>query len=73
MEPLVREVCSMLADALEVSSVSPDDDYRTLPLWGSLSAFMLKVVISRKYMREMSLKQLGSYSSARDLAQALAV
>ena len=63
----------MLADALEVPSVAPDDDYRTLPLWGSLTAFMLKISIAHKYMREMSLRQLGAFSSARALAQALAV
>ena len=58
---------AMLADVLEVASVSPEEDYRRAPLWGSLTAFSLKVTLQQKYGRALSLSELDSCSSAAEL------
>ncbi len=73
MEKLEREICAIVADALEAGTVSPEDDYRSFPLWGSLSAFMLKLAIKRRYSRDFTIKRLGEFSNVRELAGALAV
>ena len=38
-----REFLSCLAEILEEDSISPGDDYRETPMWGSLTAFALKL------------------------------
>lgn len=73
MEKLEREVCAIVADALEIESISPEDDYRAYPLWGSLTAFMMKLAIARRYSREFTIKRLGEFASVRELAGALAI
>ena len=62
-----REFLSCLADILEVDAVSASDDYRETPLWGSLTAFALKLELQRRYGADLSLADLGDFASAGDL------
>ena len=58
------EFCAVLADVLEVASIAPEDDYRTTPLWGSLTCFALKVTIAQRFGVDIPLKELNSFDSA---------
>ena len=62
-----REFLSCLAEILEEDSISPGDDYRETPMWGSLTAFALKLDMQRRYGADLSLAELGEFASAGDL------
>lgn len=62
-----REFLSCLAEILEVDSISRDDDYRQTPMWGSLTAFAMKLDIQRRYGADLSLAELGEFATAGDL------
>ena len=61
------EFLGVLAGVLEVASVSPADDYRKTPLWGSLTAFALKVTLAQRYGRDFSMEELKSFASVGEL------
>lgn len=62
-----RDFLSCLAEILEVDSISRDDDYRQTPMWGSLTAFAMKLDIQRRYGADLSLAELGEFATAGDL------
>ena len=62
-----REFLALLADVLEEESVAPGDDFRNTRLWGSLTAFALKVSIAQKYARDLELREICACSSASEL------
>ena len=49
-----QEFLDRVAGALEVPSVSPDTDFRTGPLWDSLTAFALRVMIQQRFGKTLS-------------------
>ncbi|MBR4894041.1 MAG: hypothetical protein IKZ36_02445 [Kiritimatiellae bacterium] len=55
MEKDRLEFYAVLADVLEVASIAPEDDYRTTPLWGSLTCFALKVTIAQRFGKDILL------------------
>ncbi len=67
------DLCALVADVCEVESFQPTDDYRCAPLWGSLTAFALKVTIKRRFALDLSLRELDSFSTIQALAQRLGV
>ena len=69
MEKDRSEFYAVLADVLEVASIAPEDDYRTTPLWGSLTCFALKVTIAQRFGKDILLKDLDSFASASALAE----
>ena len=69
MEKDRSEFYAVLADVLEVASIAPEDDYRTTPLWGSLTCFALKVTIAQRFGKDILLKDFDSFASARALAE----
>jgi len=62
-----RDFLSCLAEILEVDSISRDDDYRQTPMWGSLTAFAMKLDIQRRYGADLSLAEIGEFATAGDL------
>ena len=62
-----RDFLALLADVLEEASVAPGDDFRNARLWGSLTAFALKVSIAQKYARDLELREICACSSASEL------
>lgn len=62
-----RDFLSCLAEILEEDSISRDDDYRETPMWGSLTAFAMKLDMQRRYGADISLAELGEFASAGDL------
>jgi hypothetical protein len=69
MDEKQNEFLSRLADVLEVDSITPQDDYRQTPLWGSLTCFALKVTIMQHYGRDILLKELDSFSDVKALME----
>ena len=69
MDEKQNEFLSRLADVLEVDSITPQDDYRMTPLWGSLTCFALKVTIMQHYGLDIPLKELDSFSDANALME----
>ena len=66
-EERVQEFLAGLADVLEVPSIGPGDDYRQTPLWGSLTAFALKVMLQQRFGCALTLKELDAQPTAGDL------
>jgi len=60
---------AMLADVLEVPAIAPGDDYRTTHLWGSLTAFALKVTVSQRYGRDLTLGEICGFPNAGELME----
>lgn len=69
MDEKQKEFLSRLAGVLEVDSISPADDYRLTPLWGSLTCFALKVTIMQHYGRDVPLKDLDSFADVKTLME----
>ncbi len=67
MEQKEKDFLSVLADVLEVPGISPQDDYRSTFLWGSLTCFSLKVTLSQRYGVDLSLKELDSFTDVQSL------
>ncbi len=67
------ELCALVADVCEVASLTLEDDYRETPLWGSLTAFALKVALKQRGGIEVSFRDLNNYTSVGDLARAVGV
>jgi len=61
------EFLAMLADVLEVPSIAPEDDYRRMHLWGSLTAFALKVTVAQRYGRDLKLGEICEFPNAGEL------
>ena len=64
----LAEFMSAIADVLETPGIAPGDDYRHTRLWGSLTAFAMKVMISQRFGRDISLKELDGFETAAALA-----
>ncbi len=56
-----------LAGVLEVASIGAGEDFHAVPLWGSLTAFALKVMLSQRYAAALTLKEIDSCASAGEL------
>ena len=62
-----------VAGILEVPSVGPDTDFRAGPLWDSLTAFALRVMISQKCGRTLSGADIDACRTVADLMAAAGV
>ena len=54
MTKVEQEFLERVAGILEVPSVAPETDFRAGPLWDSLTAFALRVMIHQRFGRELS-------------------
>lgn len=62
-----------VAGILEVPSVAPGTDFRAGPLWDSLTAFALRVMISQKCGRDLSAADIAACRTVADLMAAAGV
>lgn len=69
MDAFLRNV----ADVLEVPSVKPEDDFRAVPMWGSLTGFALVVMCEQKYGRRLTAADFATLKTVGDLARAVGV
>ncbi len=61
------EFLAALADVLEIPSIASADDFHAAPLWGSLTAFALKVMLSQRFGKTLSLRDIDACATAGDL------
>ena len=73
MTSTAQEFLDRVAGALEVPSVTPDTDFRAGPLWDSLTAFALRVMIQQRFGKQLSAKDLASCKTVADLMDAAGV
>lgn len=69
MESEVQTFLERLAETLEVSSVSLDDDFRSVPMWSSLVGFAVMVMFELEYEKPLSVTDLKQAATVRDLAK----
>ena len=58
-----------IAETLEVPTVKPEDDFRTVPMWSSLVGFSVLVMIEQRYNRALALADLEGAKTVADLAR----
>ena len=73
MTKVAQEFLDRAAGILEVPSVSPDTDFRTGPLWDSLTAFALRVMIQQRFGKTLSAAELEKCKTVADLMTAAGV
>lgn len=57
-----------VAEVLEVPEIGADDEFRSVPMWGSLMGFGLIVMIGQKYARKVSAADILAARTVADLA-----
>ena len=57
-----------VADVLEVHEVKPEDAFRAVPLWGSLTGFALAVMLEQRYGRPVAAGDFAHLETVADLA-----
>ena len=73
MTNIAQEFLDRVAGALEVPAVSPDTDFRAGPLWDSLTAFALRVMIQQRFGKALSAAELEKCKTVADLMAAAGV
>ena len=73
MTKVEQEFLERAAGILEVPSVAPETDFRAGPLWDSLTAFALRVMIHQRFGRELSAADLEMCRTVADLMAAAGV
>ena len=68
-----QEFLDRTAGILEVPSVTPETDFRAGPLWDSLTAFALRVMIDQRYGKRLSGADIESCRTVADLMDAAGV
>ena len=62
-----------VAAVLEVSSVTPDTDFRTVEGWCSLMAFGLLVMLEQQYGKTLAVEDFQTLRTVADLASAAGI
>lgn len=68
-----QEFLERTAGILEVPSVTPDTDFRAGPLWDSLTAFALRVMIEQRCGKRLSGADIEACKTVSDLMKAAGV
>ena len=68
-----QEFLDRAAGLLEVPSVTPETDFRAGPLWDSLTAFALRVMIDQRCGRRLSGADIEACRTVADLMKAAGV
>lgn len=64
----MKEFLERVAEVLEVPEIGADDDFRSVPMWGSLLGFGLMVMIGQRYGRRVSAADMAASRTVADLA-----
>ena len=65
----MQEFLDRVAEVLEVPAIGAADDFRSVPMWGSLMGFGLIVMIGQKYGRKVAAADIASARTVADLAR----
>lgn len=69
----MQEFLEKVAEVLEVPAVQPGDDFRAVPMWGSLTGFALVVMIEQRYGKRLTAADFAPLRTVADLASAAGV
>lgn len=69
----MREFLEETAEILETDVPGPDFELRSAPMWGSMAAFALCLLVERLRGRPMTAAELKTCRTAGDLAAAAGV
>ena len=64
----MQEFLDRVAEVLEVPEIGADDEFRSVPMWGSLMGFGLIVMIGQKYGRRVAAADIIAARTVADLA-----
>lgn len=70
---MIQSFLVRLAEVLEVPSISLEDDFRTVPLWSSLTGFSVLVMLETEYGRLLTAEELRDARTVCDLARKIGV
>jgi len=65
----MQKFLERLAEVLEVPSVTAADDFRTVPMWSSMTGFAVMVMIDLEYGKPVTAADLMSARTVADLAK----
>ena len=57
-----------VAEILEVPEIKPGDDFRAVPIWGSLTGFALAMMLEERYGRHVAPGDFKPLKTVADLA-----
>lgn len=69
MESGLQSFLDRLAEVLEVPSVTPETDFRTVPMWSSMTGFAVMVMMDLDYGKGVTAADLKSARTVGDLAK----
>lgn len=69
MGPELQKFLCRLAEVLEVPSVSLESDFRTVPMWSSMTGFAVMVMMDLDYDRGVTAADLQAARTVLDLAK----
>ena len=64
----MQEFLEQVAEVLEVPEVKSGDDFRTTPMWGSLTGFALAVMLEQRYGKHVEAGDFANLKTVADLA-----
>ena len=65
----LQKFLERLAEVLEVPSIGPEDDFRAVPMWGSLVGFSVMLMFDLEYGVELTAAELKAAKTVADLAK----
>ena len=69
MDVEVQKFLDRLAEVLEVPSVTPATDFRTVPMWSSMTGFAVMVMMDLDYGKGVTAADLMAAKTVEDLAK----
>ena len=72
-ESAIQEFLARTANVLEVPSVDPDLEFRSLPGWCSMVGFALYVMLEDEYGAKLTVDGFKSLKTVRDLMAAAGI
>lgn len=64
----MQEFLEQVAEVLEVVEIKQTDDFRAVPMWGSLTAFALAVMLEQRYGKTVQCGDFAPLKTVADLA-----
>lgn len=64
----MQEFLEQVAEVLEVPAVKLEDEFRAVPMWGSLTGFALAVMLEQRYGKRVAAGDFVNLRTVADLA-----
>lgn len=64
----MQDFLEAVAEVLEVPTLRPEDEFRSVPIWGSLTGFALAVLLEQRYGKRVKAGDFANLKTVADLA-----